>query len=38
MNLVFADTQFFVGIISPHNQWHENAALAEVVVSRILCK
>ncbi len=29
MNLVFADTQFFVGIINPHDQWHEQAVLAE---------
>ncbi|HQU92955.1 MAG TPA: PIN domain-containing protein [Pyrinomonadaceae bacterium] len=29
MNLVFADTQFFVGIINPHDQWHEQALLAE---------
>lgn len=29
MNLVFADTQFFAGIINPHDQWHELAVLAE---------
>jgi len=29
MNQVFADTQFFVGIINPHDQWHEQAILAE---------
>lgn len=29
MNLVFADTQFFVGVINPHDQWHEQAILAE---------
>lgn len=29
MNLVFADTQFFAGIINSHDQWHELAVLAE---------
>jgi len=29
MSLVFADTQFFVGIINPHDQWHQQAILAE---------
>lgn len=29
MNLVFADTQFFAGIIHPNDQWHETAVLAE---------
>ena len=29
MNLVFADTQLFAGIINPQDQWHESAVLAE---------
>ncbi|MBK8467054.1 MAG: type II toxin-antitoxin system VapC family toxin [Chloracidobacterium sp.] len=29
MNLVFADTVFFAGIINPQDQWHEAAVLAE---------
>lgn len=28
MKLVFADTQFFAGIINPQDQWHEPALLA----------
>ena len=29
MNLVFADTQFFAGLINPRDQWHKTAVLAE---------
>lgn len=33
MNLVFADTQFFVGIINPHDQWHDQALQAEAALA-----
>ena len=29
MNLVFADTQFFVGRINPLDHWHQEALLIE---------
>lgn len=29
MTLVFADTQFFIGIINPNDQWHLKALRAE---------
>ena len=30
MNIVFADTQFFAGIINPKDQWHKAAIRAEL--------
>ena len=33
MNLVFADTQFFVGRINPLDHWHQDAIRAEVSLS-----
>lgn len=29
MNLLFADTQFFVALINPHDQWHKRALTVE---------
>jgi uncharacterized protein len=33
MNLVFADTQFFVGILNPRDQWHKQADEADAALT-----